>query len=310
MKINVHTSHASAFISSTFIDLKEERMVVANELKKANLNINALDIKPASSGNSGKEILSGINESDFVILIIGERYGSIIPKMTMSKKLSITRWEYKRAVNTFKKDVLVFFKRGGSDDSKNFDDKFSHDYDFKRQLLAEFKKELSTNHNPKYFSSPEELAEEVRKAIIPTYRAGVKSLARENEKLRGEIQRLIAEPSSFNGGAVNNNPLLGGNNKLLQLSDMMRPKVGDRPAAGGLTSLGEGGLRNALGGNNKLLRLSGMMPPKVSDRPVTGGLTSLAESSLRSTQNSNYANPVLENVGLPKGLFDITKKST
>jgi hypothetical protein len=52
---------------------------------------------------------------------------------------------------------------------------------------------LCNKHNPKYFSTTDELAEEVKNAIIPTYRAGVKSLVIENESLRTKIQALELE---------------------------------------------------------------------------------------------------------------------
>jgi hypothetical protein len=193
MKINIYTSHPSAFISSTFIDLEEERNAVANVLRASNLNINALDVKPASNDSSRKEILTGIKESDFIILIIGERYGSIIPRMTLSKKFSITRWEYVRAVQTYNKHVLVYFKKVESNDPMYYDDSQSDDFEIKRMHLAAFKKELSNAHNPKYFTTTEELAEEVRKAIIPTYRAGVKSLSAKNEALTKELEALKLE---------------------------------------------------------------------------------------------------------------------
>ena len=73
MKVNQHTSHPSAFISSTFVDLQDERASVAETLKDNGLNVNALDIKPATNNTSKTEILKGIRESDFVILIIGAR---------------------------------------------------------------------------------------------------------------------------------------------------------------------------------------------------------------------------------------------
>ncbi len=190
MKINIHTSHPSAFISSTFADLKEERNAIADVLRGSNLNINALDIKPASNDSSRKEILSGIKESDFIILIIGERYGSIIPKMTLSKKLSITRWEYIRAVKGMKKNALVYFKRVTSNNAIYYDDIQSSDYKIKRMYLDEFKNELSNTHNPKYFTTADELAEEVKRAIIPTYRSGVRSLLAKNELLQKEITEL------------------------------------------------------------------------------------------------------------------------
>ena len=193
MKINLHTSHPSAFISSTFIDLKQERDAVANALRESNMNINALDVKPASNNSSRKEILTGIKESDFIILIVGERYGSIIPKITVSNKLSITRWEYVSAVKRLGKHALVYFKQVDSGDSLHYDDPTSPDFKIKKGYLAEFKKELSSAHNPKYFTTPEELAEEVRKALIPTYRSGVKSLININESLTKELEALKLE---------------------------------------------------------------------------------------------------------------------
>lgn len=193
MKINVHTSHPSAFISSRFLDLEVERSEVTRVLRESNLNINALDVKPASNDSSKKEIINGIKESDFVILIVGERYGSIIPQMTMSKKHSITWWEYKRAVNSFKKNVLVYFKRVNSENSIHYDEGASYDYEIKRKFLKEFKNELSKAHNPKFFNTPEELASEVKAAIIPTYRAGVQNLGRMNELLLKEVDALKQE---------------------------------------------------------------------------------------------------------------------
>lgn len=206
MKINIHTSHPSAFISSTFADLKEERDAIADVLRGSNLNINALDIKPASNDSSRKEILSGIRESDFIILIIGERYGSIIPKMTQSKKLSITRWEYIRAVRYMKKNALVYFKRVNSNHPVYYDDIQSPDYKMKRIYLDEFKKELSNTHNPKYFTTADELAEEVKRAIIPTYRSGVRSLLAKNEKLQKEIAELKSKYEAIVHSNIYSNP--------------------------------------------------------------------------------------------------------
>lgn len=190
MKINIYTSHASAFISSTFVDLKQERDAVARVLIDSDLNINALDVKPASNDSSKKEILTGVKESDFTILIVGERYGSIIPQMTASKTQSITRWEYVMATKFYKKHVLVYFKLVESNEEIFYDDRQSRDYGMKRTQLAEFKKQLSGAHNPKYFTTADELAEEVRKAIIPTYRAGVKSLVVKNEQLTKDVETL------------------------------------------------------------------------------------------------------------------------
>ncbi|MEH6473441.1 MAG: DUF4062 domain-containing protein [Halopseudomonas sp.] len=151
MKINLHTSHPSAFISSTFIDLQEERAAVADALKESGLNVNALDIKPASTDSSKKEILRGVRESDFVILIIGDRYGSVLPRMTGSDSISITWWEYQRACS-FGKPVIAYFQSSSYFDTDNHDDKNDPSYTRKRKLFERFKNIVTTKHNPAYFT--------------------------------------------------------------------------------------------------------------------------------------------------------------
>lgn len=64
--------------------------------------------------------------------------------------------------------------------------------------LDEFKKRLSNIHNPKYFSTPEDLAEEIKNAIIPIYRNGVMSLINKNESLLKKIDSLTKENNMLN----------------------------------------------------------------------------------------------------------------
>ena len=209
------------------MDLKEERNAVAAILKGYDFNINALDVKPASSGSSRNEILNGIKESDFIILIIGERYGSMDSRITNLNKLwSITRWEYEMAVKTHKKDVLVYFKKITSGDAIHYDDKLSGDYKNKRTLLQTFKAELSKRHNPKYFTTAEELAEEIRKAIISVYRTGVKSLLNKIDALNNEIDNLKVKNKQLLETAIKieeiqSSGIVGG---LLNAPGLVRPK--------------------------------------------------------------------------------------
>lgn len=193
MKINLDTSHPSAFISSTFLDLTHERKAAAKALGDAHIIVNALDVKPASNNSSRVEIINGIRESDFIVLIVGERYGSIIPKMTGRKDFSITQWEYHEARKQYHKHILVYFMQREITDSKYSDDPRSGDFELKRRSLKKFKDELSSAHNPKYFTTPEELAEEVTRAIIPMYRNSVKALVRNNETLKKEVTSLQEE---------------------------------------------------------------------------------------------------------------------
>jgi IS1 family transposase len=192
MKVNLHTSHPSAFISSTFIDLQGERAAVAEQLKENGLNVNALDIKPATNNTSKTEILRGIKESDFIILIIGDRFGSIVPKITGSSSLSVTGWEYRKAVS-FGKPVIAFFQNNEYFDTNYHDDTSDTLYTRKRNLFKRFKTIITEKHNPAYFTDSYDLAEKVQSCLISTYRAGVESLNRKNSTLSQTITRLESE---------------------------------------------------------------------------------------------------------------------
>ena len=196
MKINMYTSHPSAFISSTFIDLYEDRNEVANTLRERGLNVNALDIRPASTQSSRNEILNGIRESDFVILLIGDRFGSILKNMTGSDSQSITWWEYINA-RKMGKPVIAYFKNFDSNDSNNHDDKSDVLYKKKRVLFERFKKIITHRHNPAFYTEPYELAEKLDSSLISIYRAGVKELSSSNSELRSKVSQLESELSQL-----------------------------------------------------------------------------------------------------------------
>ncbi|MGY0615835.1 DUF4062 domain-containing protein [Vibrio sp. FJH11] len=192
MKINIHTSHPSAFISSTFVDLYEDRAAIADVLKNRGLNVNALDIRPASNQSSKKEILNGIKESDFVILLIGDRFGSILKTMTGNESQSITWWEYTNALK-MGKPVIAYFKNVDSTDPKSHDEKSDPLYKHKRLQFEKFKKTVTQRHNPSFYTNPYELADQLDESLISTYRAGVKALCLKNSELQTRISQLESE---------------------------------------------------------------------------------------------------------------------
>ncbi len=197
MNLNLHTSHPSAFISSTFIDLYDDRIEVAKILKKRGLNVNALDVKPASNQSSKKEILEGIKESDFVVLLIGDRYGSILPNMTGSDSRSITWWEYDTA-RRMGKPVIAFFKRFDSTDPRSHDSTDDADYSRKRHLFERFKNQVSDNHNPAYYKEIADLVNKIDESLISIYRSGVKELRLLNDKLKQKVSDLESEVNRLN----------------------------------------------------------------------------------------------------------------
>mgnify|MGYP003965539015 CR=1 FL=1 len=202
MKINIQTSHPSAFISSTFADLQAERLAVANMLRENGLNVNALDIKPASTNSSKQEIIAGIKESDFIILIIGDRFGSILKSMTGNLNSSITQWEYKIA-KSMKRPVVAFFKQFDEAHPIGHDDINASDYKKKRQIFEPFKKTVADAHNPAYFKDSAELASKVRAALIPTYRNVARAVLGQGESYEKRIAELEAEVSLLKSQQVN-----------------------------------------------------------------------------------------------------------
>ena len=196
MNVNSSISHPSAFISSTFIDLKDDRKKVADVLNKRGVLVNALDEQPASNKKAKDRILNGIEQSDFVILIIGDRYGSILEAMTGSPWMSITYWEYLEA-KRLGKTILPYIKENNDSNPLPHDDKNNKDYIKKRKYFSRFKHDVSESHTPSYYLSPEELADEIDKSLIRFYREGVLDLLSDKSRLNKEISQLRNEKESL-----------------------------------------------------------------------------------------------------------------
>ena len=77
------------FVSSTFTDLKEEREAVFNSLMKINCIPAGMETFPAFDEQQLEYIKRVIDDSDYYILIIGGRYGSVT-----DDGLSFTEKEY------------------------------------------------------------------------------------------------------------------------------------------------------------------------------------------------------------------------
>ncbi|MGJ8685070.1 MAG: DUF4062 domain-containing protein [Nonlabens sp.] len=82
------------FISSTYLDLKEERQnIVKAVLSSANIPA-GMELFSAGNTTQWELITKWIDESDMYVLLLGGRYGSIEP----NSKLSYTELEYDYAV--------------------------------------------------------------------------------------------------------------------------------------------------------------------------------------------------------------------
>lgn len=181
------------FISSTFLDLSDERRNVMESVMQMDCIPSGMEMFPASSDEQFEFIKKVINDCDYYILVIGGRYGSV-----NLDGISYTEKEYDYALSK-KIPILVFIHR--NPDSIPFG-KSEKDPD-KLEKLNEFKNKVSKNRLVKYWEHKDELAGLVafslsnaikmypRSGWIRTDDAGIEELINQTDKLRSERESYI-----------------------------------------------------------------------------------------------------------------------
>ncbi len=108
----------------------------------------------ASHANPTEYIKNVIDCSDYYILIIGQRFGSIQDTATNT---SFTMMEYNYAINNGM--VVIPFIYSGIDKLPD------NDLDQNQKLLENFKNEISIKHTPSYFRCEYELKKQVTQSL-------------------------------------------------------------------------------------------------------------------------------------------------
>lgn len=177
------------FISSTYEDLKDERDAVLKAILKMKHFPIGMEMFNAGNDQQWKIIQDTIDASDYYILILGQRYGSILDS-GKEKGISYTEREYRYAVS---KDipVIAFIL----DDNADITIKDVERDKTKADRLLLFKKNVTGHHMVEWFKTPEELAAKVTNALYQefdqTERPGwVRSDSGEAEKVASEIAEL------------------------------------------------------------------------------------------------------------------------
>ena len=128
------------FISSTFVDLKDERQAAVQAILKAGHIPAGMELFTAGDKSQMETIKRWIDESDIYMLILGGRYGSIEP----TTSLSYTELEYDYAVEKEKPLFAVVI----TDDALNkkvMVNGLDHVERNQPAALAEFKKKALSN---------------------------------------------------------------------------------------------------------------------------------------------------------------------
>ncbi|GAB3402914.1 DUF4062 domain-containing protein [Flindersiella endophytica] len=187
-----------AFISSTYIDLQEERQEVIQTLLEADCIPSGMELFPASDDDRWTLIKRVIDDCDYYLIIVGGRYGSVDPE----QDISYTEMEFDYAVSQHK-PVMAFLHKTPEDIPSGKTDL----NDTLRRRLDSFREKVA-QRMVKYWDTPQSLGGQVAKSLIqirkthPTVgwvRADnllTPEVERELAELRARVAELVAELES------------------------------------------------------------------------------------------------------------------
>lgn len=139
------------FLSSTYVDLKEEREEILRILLKLNCFPAGMELFPAIDEKQFDYIKKEIDNSDYYLLIIGGRYGSLTSEgISYTEKEFLYALEKKIPVIAFIHEDINNIPLGKVDVDENI-----------RKKLEEFKKKVENNRLVKYWADSTTLYREV-----------------------------------------------------------------------------------------------------------------------------------------------------
>lgn len=134
------------FVSSTFIDLKEERLAVLKVVQEAEYIPSGMEMFPATDEEQFNFIKRIIDNCDYYVVIIAGRYGSLAPD-----GISYTEKEYDYAVSKGIR-VLAFVRNEHEIEDKNKDTDPAQ-----TQRLAHFKTKVQTGRVARSWNNTQDL---------------------------------------------------------------------------------------------------------------------------------------------------------
>ncbi|MCG8409952.1 MAG: DUF4062 domain-containing protein [Bacteroidales bacterium] len=143
----------TVFISSTYIDLQEERKELWKALEKFNVIVKGMEKFGARTEDALTTCLNEVEQSDIYIGIIGVRFGSI----DKATKKSYTQLEYEKAVES-KQLILIYLI-----DTENAHVIPSHFDIHNQEKLKIFKSKLKENHTVDFFKDSTDLVDKLNR---------------------------------------------------------------------------------------------------------------------------------------------------
>tara|TARA_B100000749_G_scaffold16081_1_gene12383 strand:- start:100 stop:1128 length:1029 start_codon:yes stop_codon:yes gene_type:complete len=209
------------FVSSTYVDLLEERKEVIQALLELDCIPVGMELFPASDDDQWTFIQSVIDDCDYYVLILGGRYGSC-----SESGMGYTEMEYRYALETGKPIIAFVYK----DPSQLAVSKTDQDQELSEKL-GKFR-ELVQKKLCKYWETPAELGGVVGRSLVQLKKRSpavgwVKAdllpdedSSQEMLRLRKEIERLEEELEQASSSSTIDQTKLAQGDDLFEVSFM------------------------------------------------------------------------------------------
>lgn len=172
------------FISSTYIDLVDERREIIQTLLEADCIPAGMELFPASDDDRWTLIKRVIDDCDYYIIVIGGRYGSEDPELAVS----YTEMEYDYAVGQGK-PVMAFLHK----DPNSIPRKDTDRDDEKWNKLETFRSKVGQKM-VKFWTTPEDLGGQVAKSLIQIRKTHpAEGWVRASNALTPEVEQELVE---------------------------------------------------------------------------------------------------------------------
>lgn len=193
MNAKKNTIRKTVFISSTFVDLKEERKKVWNSLEKFDVTVKGMEQFGARTSNPLATCISEVEQSDIYVGIIGMRYGSEEP----NSGKSYSQLEYEKAVEQEKEILIYLIDEHSSPVIPNliqFD---------KIQKLNNFKAVLKDRHTVDTFSDSQDLVTKLQRKFKELLTPKVTALIEDEYDNTNKVLSLFfLVPAAYSGREI------------------------------------------------------------------------------------------------------------
>lgn len=193
MSAKKNTTRKTVFISSTFVDLKEERKKVWDSLEKFDVTVKGMEQFGARTSNPLATCISEVEQSDIYVGIIGMRYGSDEP----NSGKSYSQLEYEKAVEQNKEILIYLIDEESSAVTPNliqFD---------KIQKLNNFKTILKDKHTIDTFSNSQDLVTKLQRKFKELLTPKVTAVIEDEYDNTNKILKLFfLVPAAYSGREI------------------------------------------------------------------------------------------------------------